>query len=329
MNSRLGNFSFWFLAVILLSTATAAAQQQSKIQKVGWLSTVSGPAPNFGQGKIMGYLRDLGYREGQNIAFEFRFADNEIDRLPALATELVGQKVDVLVTPGTVSALALRKASKTIPIIFLDVTDPVAAGLVDSLARPGRNLTGFSSIESVLAGKRLELLKETLPKLSRVAVLWNPQNPSSVEEWNASQRAAHELSLQLYSLEVGNADQYPAAFNRAARAHSGALSVLSTPLAASNQELITSLAAKHRLPAIYVRDQFVTVGGLMSYGADQNERFRRAAALIDKILKGAKPADIPVEQPTKFEFVINLKTAKQIGLAIPPNVLARADKVIR
>ena len=314
-------------ALLFALRVPAEAQQQTKVSKIGWLSARG--AANIGQETIVGMLRDLGYVEGKNVAYEYRFADDKLDRLPALAEELVRLKVDVLHTPGTPGALALKKATRTIPIVFSDVTDPVAAGLVDSLARPGGNITGFSSIEAVLAGKRLELLKETVSKLSRVAVLWDPQNPSSTQEWRESQRAARELDLQLHSMEVSSADKYEDAFKEANRARSGALAVLSTPLASSHQSQIAELAARNRLPAIYVQGSFVTIGGLMSYGPDQTERYRRVAVFLDKILKGAKPADLPVEQPTKFEFIINLKAAKQIGLTIPPNVLARADRVIR
>jgi putative ABC transport system substrate-binding protein len=295
--------------------------------KIGWLSARR--TSNVGQETIVRMLRDLGYVEGKNTIFEYRFADDKLDRLPALADELVRLKVDVIHTPGTPGALALKNATQTIPIIFSDVTDPVAAGLVDSLARPGGNITGFSSIEALLAGKRLELLKETVSKFSRVAVLWDPRNPSSTQEWKESQRAARGLGLQLHSMEVSSADKYEEAFKEAIKARSGALAVLSNPLASSNQEQIAELAARNRLPAIYVQSSFVTIGGLMSYGPDQTERYRRVAVFLDKILKGAKPADLPVEQPTKFEFIINLKTAKRIGLVVPPNVLARADRVIR
>ena len=314
-------------ALLFALRVPAEAQQQTKVSKIGWLSARG--AANIGQETIVGMLRDLGYVEGKNVAYEYRFADDKLDRLPALAEELVRLKVDVLHTPGTPGALALKKATRTIPIVFSDVTDPVAAGLVDSLARPGGNITGFSSIEAVLAGKRLELLKETVSKLSRVAVLWDPQNPSSTQEWRESQRAARELDLQLHSMEVSSADKYEDAFKEANRARSGALAVLSTPLASSHQSQIAELAARNRLPAIYVQGSFVTIGGLMSYGPDQTERYRRVAVFLDKILKGAKPADLPVEQPKKFEFIINLKAAKQIGLTIPPNVLVRADNVIK
>jgi putative tryptophan/tyrosine transport system substrate-binding protein len=317
------------IGAFLTTIHFAEAQQPGKIPKIGWLSAATESSASTGQQEIIRILGKHGYVNGKNITFEFRYTANRLDRLPALAEELVGREVDILITPGTPGALALRNATKTIPIIFADVTDPVGAGLVASLARPGGNLTGFSSIESVLAGKRLELLKETISELSRVAVLWNPQNPSSQQEWKESQRAARELRLQLHSMEVSSAEKYEKAFEHAVKARSVALAVLSNPLAAFNQQRIADLAAKHRLPSIYVRREFVAKGGLMSYGGDQTERFRRVAVLIDKILKGSKPADLPVEQPTKFELVINLKTAKQIGLTIPPDVLARADTIIK
>jgi len=325
--TKIGFSSILIVATLFAIAVRAEAQSQGEVPKIGWLSARR--ASNSGQETIVRMLRDLGYVEGKNVAFEYRFADDKLDRLPALADELVRLKVDVLITPGTPGALALKNATKTIPIVFADVTDPIAAGLVDSLARPGGNITGFSSIEALLAGKRLELLKETVSKLSRVAVLWDPRNPGSTQEWKESQLAARELGLQLHSMEVSSADKYQDAFKEAIRAGSGALAVLSTPLASSNQDQLAKLAARNRLPAIYVQGSFVTDGGLMSYGPDRTERYRRIAVFVDKILKGTKPADLPVEQPTKFEFIINLKAAKQIGLAIPPNVLARADKVIK
>ena len=317
-------YSVVFLAVF---SGLASAQQRAKIAKVGWLSARGGS--NSGQETIVRMLRDLGYVEGENIAFAYRFADGDFSRLPALADELVRLNVDVLVTPGTPGAIALKKATRTIPIVFTDVTDPVAAGLVNSLARPGGNITGFSSIEAVLAGKRLELLKETVPKISRVAVLWDPRNSSNAQEWKQSQVAARELHLDVYSMPVSSADKYEDGFKQAVKARSDALSVLSSPTSLSRQEQIANLAARNRLPAIYVQGNFVSSGGLMSYGPDRLERYRRTAAFVDKILKGAKPADLPVEQPTKFEFLVNLRAASQIGLAIPPAMLARADRVIR
>jgi ABC-type uncharacterized transport system substrate-binding protein len=268
-------------------------------------------------------------RRGKNIAIERRYAENRLDRLPALAEELVGLKVDVLIAPATPVALAAKNATTTIPIVFFRVSDPVAVGLINSLARPGRNITGVTNIAPVLAGKRLELLKETIPNLSRVAVLWNPKDLGSAPQWKESQVAAPELGLQLHSMEVSSADKYAGAFKEAIGAHSTALAATDHALAVSNQKLITDLATKNRLPAIYAQGVHVDSGGLMSYGADGAEIYRRVASMVDKILKGSMPADIPVEQPTKFEFIVNLKSAKQIGLTIPPNVLARADRVIR
>ena len=231
----------------------------------------------------------------------------------------VSKLICLIAASARLRLLLPRTLPRRSPLFFLGVADPVTAGLVDSLARPGGNITGFTNIAAVLAGKRLELFKETFPKLSRVAVLWNPQDPSSEQQWKESQLSARELGLQLYSMQVSSADKYESAFKEAIKARSAALAVTLHPLANSNQKRIADLAAKHRLPAIYPREDFVVSGGLMSYGPDRAESFRRAAVFVDKILKGAKPADIPVEQPKKFEFVINLKTAKQIGLTIPPS----------
>ena len=315
-------------ALLLALSVPAEAQQQSKIPKIGWLAARPA-APGSGYELFLREFRELGYIEGKNIAIEYRSADNKLDRLSALADELVRLKVDVLLTPGFNEARAAKSATRTIPIVFQLSNDPVAAGLVDSLARPGGNITGFTNIGAVLTGKRLELLKESVPKLSRVAVLWNPQNAGSSQVWKESQLQARELGLQLHSMEVSSSGQFDSAFKEATKARSAALAVLQSPLALSNQKRIVDLATKNRLPAIYYRGDFVESGGLMSYGADESERFRRAAVFVDKILKGAKPADIPVEQPTKFELIINLKAAKQIGLTVPPNLLARADRVIR
>jgi putative tryptophan/tyrosine transport system substrate-binding protein len=303
------------------------AQQPVKVAKIGFLEVRSASAS--GNELFWREFRKLGYAEGKNIAFESRYADDKLDRLPALADELVRLKVDVILTPGFNAALAAKNATRTIPIVCLNLSDPVSAGLVDSLARPGGNITGFTNIAPVLAGKRLELLKETIPKLSRVALLWNPQDPSSAQSWKESQLPARELNLELHSMEVSRADKYESAFKAAIQTRSAALAVIGTSLNNSNQKRITDLAAKNRLPAIYSRDEYVANGGLMSYGADRAEPYRRVASMVDKILKGTKPADLPVEQPTKFELVINLKTAKQIDLTIPPNVLARANRVIK
>jgi putative tryptophan/tyrosine transport system substrate-binding protein len=316
-------------ALLLALCSSATAQQPPKVQRIGYLtansSSVELPRVDaFRQG-----LRALGHIEGQNIVIEYRFTDGKFERLPDLAAELVRLKVDVLVANTTNAALAAKNATRTIPIFFIGVSDPVAAGLVDSFARPGGNITGLTNIAPVLSGKRLELLKETVPKLNRVAVLWDPQNPGSVPQWNESQLAARELDLQLHSMEVSSANKYENAFKEATKAGSTALAVTLNPLANSNQKRIVDLAAKSRLPAIYARGEFVDNGGLMSYAPSFAADGRDAARLVDKILKGTKPVDLPVEQPTKFELLINLKTAKALGLTIPPLVLMRAEKVIK
>jgi putative ABC transport system substrate-binding protein len=307
---------------------SAYAQHQAKIPKIGWLGGRT-PGPGTGSESFRRVLGEIGYVEGQNIVIEYRYADDKFDRLPALAHELVRQKVDVIIAPTIAEVLAAKKATSVIPIVFYNVPDPLAAGLVESLSRPGGHITGFTIIQTVLAGKRLELLKETVPKTSSVALLWNPQDPASVQQWKESQAPARDLGLQLHSIEVSSSDQYERAFREVTKKRTGALAVTQNALALSNQKLIAHLAAKHQLPAMYPRGDFVVNGGLMCYGADREEPYRRAAVFVDKILKGAKPADLPVEQPTKFELIINLKAAKQIGLTIPPNVLARADRVIR
>ena len=315
--------------VLVAYGAVASAQQAQKIPRIGYLvaQTSSAEHPRidaFRQG-----LRALGYVEGQNIAIDYRFTDGKLERLPEVAAELVSLKVNVLIAISTNAALAAKRATSTIPVFFMGVSGPIEAGLVKSLARPGGNITGLTNIASVLSGKRLEVLKETVPKLSRVAVLWDPQNPGSSAQWKESEIAAKELSLQIYSMEVSSADKYENAFKGASTAGSAALAVTLSPLATSNQRKVVELAAKNRLPAIYAREDFANNGGLMSYGPSYAMEGRDAARLVDKILKGTQPADLPVEQPTKFEFIVNLKAAKQIGLTVPPNVLARADKVIK
>jgi putative ABC transport system substrate-binding protein len=294
--------------------------------KIGELT--ARPGLRRSSGEFLRALRELGYVEGKNIAFEFRSAEGNPDRFRALADELVRLKVDVLVATSTAEALAFKNATKTIPIVFYTGGDPIGAGLVDSLARPGENITGVTLISTELVGKRLELLKETIPTLSRVAVLWNPQ-ALTISPWEQSLLPARELGLQLHSMEVSSADKLDCALKEAIRVGSTAVAVQLHPLFVANQKQIVNVATKNRLPAIYPRTDFVASGGLMSYGAVRDEPYKRAAVLVDKILKGAKPADLPVEQPTKFELIINLKAAKQIGLTIPPNVLVRADRVIK
>ena len=321
--------SFALCATLLALCLPAEAQQPTKVARIGWVTFSSASSQSPGAEPFRREFRVLGYVEGKNVAFEYRYTEGKLDRLPAVADELVRLKVDVIVTASSASSLAAKNATRTIPIVFLNVSDPVAIGLVDSLARPGGNITGFTVMLAVLAGKRLELLKETIPKLYRVALLWDPQLQGSERQWKESQLSARELGLQLYSMEVSSAAKFEGAFQEATKARSGALAVTQDPLTVSNRKQIADLATKHRLPAIYPRGDFVDGGGLMSYGADQVEPYRRLASMVDKILKGTKPADIPVEQPTKFELVITLKTAKQIDLTIPPEVLARANRLVK
>jgi putative tryptophan/tyrosine transport system substrate-binding protein len=305
------------------------AQQQTKVPKIGWLGGRSPSGPAGAGENFRRALRALGYVEGKTVTIEYRYADDKLDRLPALAEELVRLNIDLLIAPTTIEVRAAMRATKTIPIIFYNVPDPVGSGLIDSLARPGANVTGFSTINALLSGKRLEILKETVAKLSRVAVLWDPKNPASAQQWKDSQQPAQELGLQLHSMEVSSADKYESAFKDAVKVRSNGLLVTQATLVAANIPRVVHLAIQNRLPSISHGEEYVAIGGLMSYGADDAERFHRAAVIVDKILKGTKPADIPVEQPRKFKFIINLKTAKQIGLTIPPNVLARGDKVIK
>jgi putative tryptophan/tyrosine transport system substrate-binding protein len=307
---------------------SAEAQQQAKVFKIGWLT--AGPRTAISSIEFVKQeLRTLGYVEGTNIAFEYRFADNKLDRLPSLANELGHLKVDLLVTSATSVATALKNATQTIPIVFFIAGDPIEAGLVDSLARPGGNITGFTNVVPVLSGKRLELLKETVIKLTKVALLWDPRIRGSEQSWKESQLAGRQLGLQLHSMEVGTAEKFDSAFEEAVKAGSKALAAASSSLFNTHQKRIAALSLRHKLPAIFDRGAFVESGGLMSYSADPTESYKRAAIFMDKILKGAKPADLPVEQPTKFELVINLNTAKSLDLRIPPIVLTRATRVIK
>jgi putative tryptophan/tyrosine transport system substrate-binding protein len=307
----------------------ADAQQQAKIPKIGALRAQPASSPASSHELFLRTFRELGYVEGKNIAYETRSAQGKVDRFPTLAEELVRQKPDVVFASSTTEALTFKGATRTIPIIFHVTTDPVADGLVDSLARPGGNITGVTTLAALLAGKRLELLKETIPKILRVAVLRDPKGVSATKWWKETQLAAQELGLQLHSMEVSTPDKFEEAFRGAAKAQSAALSVSPGSLNTANPKLIADLATKYKLPAIFDREDFIASGGLMSYGPDRAEGYRRAAVYVDKILKGTKPADLPVEQPMKFEFIINLKAAQQIGLTIPPNVLARADRVVK
>jgi putative ABC transport system substrate-binding protein len=319
----------FLLITCVLDSAMVQAQQPKKIARIGYLAAVSASADAprleaFRQG-----LRELGYVEGQNIIIEYRHEAGGFERLPALAAELVGLKIDVLVAVTTNAALAASKTTTTIPIVFMGVTDPITVGLVDSLPRPGKNTTGITNMAAILTGKRLELLKETIPKVSRVAVLWDPKAPGSIPQWEESQVPARELKLQLYSMEVSSIDKYESAFKEAVRARNTAVWVTLNPLANSNQKKIADLAISNRLPSICARSDYAENGCLMAYGPGYSIEGRDGARFVDKILKGAKPAELPVEQPTKFEFVINLKTAKEIGRRIPQSIIYQADKIIK
>ncbi len=317
------------LTTALLSTAPLVeAQQTKKVPRIGFLvpgspSSFSTRIDAFRQG-----LREQGYVEGKNIFIEYRYEEGEFDRFPDVAAELVRLKVDLIFAVGTTAAQAARSATRTIPIVATS-GDPVGTGLVASLARPGGNITGLSLLSPELSGKRLELLKETVPKISRVAVLLNPTTPATGPQSAETQVAAGSLGVQLQLLETRSPNDLDPAFSAIMRERASALVVTTDPMFLDNRTRIVSLATKNRLPVMYYDRSFVEAGGLMSYEASIDDLFRRAATYVDKILKGAKPADLPVEQPTKFELVINLKAAKQIGLTIPANVLARADKVIK
>src|SRR6266404_3343127 len=326
---KAGVLSILFVVVLLTVAVIAEAQQPTKVPRIGFLV---GPSRSFFASRMESFqqgLHSLGYIEGKNIVIEYRYAEGKADRLPTLAAELVGLNVDVIVTSATPSVLAAKKATSTIPVVFVSVTDPVASGLVTSLARPGGNITGLTILAPELSGKRLELLEEAVPNVTRVAFLWNSANPAQKLQWKETRAAAQALGLQLQSLEVRNSNDFDSAFEAALKERARALIASPEPLINTHLKRIVEFAAKNRLPAMYAGPEVVDAGGLMSYSPDYTYQYRRAATYVDKILKGAKPADLPVEQPKKFELVINLKTAKQIGLTIPQRVLGRADKVIR
>jgi ABC-type uncharacterized transport system substrate-binding protein len=299
---------------------TVEAQETKKVPRIAFLAGYGISIDPFRQG-----LEELGYVEGQNIHIEYRFAEGQPDRELELARELVSLKVDVIVTSSTSRTRAAKQATRTIPIVFGGVGDPVGTGLVESLARPGGNVTGLSTVSPDLGGKWLEILKEAFPKVTRVAILWSGGGSSLT----GAEAAAKILAVQVQSLRIRDANELEGAFEAVTRKKAQAILLSPGQLFNGHRTQVVQLAAKTRLPAMYGRSGFVVAGGLMSYAPDDSDLWRRAAVYVDKILKGTKPADLPVEQPTKFELVINLKTAKQIGLTIPPNVLARADKVIK
>jgi ABC-type uncharacterized transport system substrate-binding protein len=322
---------FALCAMLFALCVSAEAQQPKKAHRIGFLLPGSPTSPAvrnnleaFRQG-----LRDLDYVEGQNITIEYRYAEGKSDRLPGLASELVRLKADLIVVASTPAALAAKNATKEIPVVFETIGDPIATGVVASFARPGGNITGVTMGGAELYGKRLELLKETIPKLSRAALLWNPTSKAGPLNLKETQAAAQALKLQIQSLEVRRPEDIEAAFDAATRAKTGAMMITQFPPVTTHRKAIVELAARHRLPVIYPEREWPDTGGLMSYGSNVDDTYRRLAVYVDRILKGAKPADLPVERSTKLELVINLKTANQIGLAIPPNVLARAERVIK
>ena len=319
------------LSTMLLALGLPAqAQQAKKIARIGYLAPGT---PAVGADLLEAFrkgLRELGYVEGKTCVLEVRYGEAKAERLPELARELVGLKVDVIVASTDVATAAVKRETQTIPIVMSNSTDPVGTGFVASLARPGGNITGLSTMSPELSGKRLELLREVVPGLSRVAIIWNPDVRGAVLDYRETEGAARSLRLQLQAVEVSRNEDLDRAFSAIIKERAQALIMpAANPVVFSNRGQIASFAQKNRLPAIYGQDEYVDAGGLMSYGPSNLDMRRRAASYVDKILKGAKPADLPVEQPSKFELVINLKTAQQIGVTIPPSVLARADRVIK
>jgi putative ABC transport system substrate-binding protein len=315
--------------VLVVCGAVAEAQQPTKIPRIGYLTSSSLSASPERREAFRQGLRELGYVEGKNIVIEWRYAEGKFDRLPALAAELVRLKVDIIVSGGPTSTRAAKEATSTIPIVMAQDPDPVGSGFVASLARPGGNITGLSTLAPELSGKQLELLKEIIPRLSRVAVFGTSTNLGSAQALREMERAGGALKVKLQFLDILGPKDIETAFRAASKGRADAVLVMSSPVFAAHRTQITERTIKSRLPAIYFRSEFVEDGGLMSYGASFTDMDRRAATYVDKILKGRTPADLPVEQPMKFEFIVNLKAAKAIGLTVPPNVLVRADKVIR
>jgi putative ABC transport system substrate-binding protein len=317
------------LAAIALAIGVVEAQQLKKIARVGYLSGVDAVTHRNRSEPFRHALRELGYIEQQNILLEYRYAAGKLNRLPELAAELVRLKVDVIVSTAPPPTRAAKAATSSIPIVMVFDDDPVGNKFVASLARPGGNITGLSSLSADVSGKQLELLKEINPRLTRVAILGSSSVPQYVQLINEIERAANVLAVQLRLIDVLETKDIEAGFRVANKERAEAMIVLGSPFLMAHRQQVVALAAKNRIPAAYSRPDYVEIGGLLTYGASITDLFRRAAGYVDKILKGARPAELPVEQPTKFELVINLKTAKRIGLTIPPHVLARADRVIR
>ena len=316
-------------SLLFALSSPSEAEQARNVSRIGLLSAVSPAAVSARVEALRQGLRERGYVEGKNSVTEYRYAEGKLDRLPGLAAELARLKVDVIVTDGPASTRPAKEATSTIAIVMAQESDPVGSGFVASLAQPGGNITGLSTLSPELSGKQLELLKEIVPNLARVTVLGNATEPGNAQSLRETQIAAAAVGVQLQYLEVQRSEDIESAFSAIKRERAGALIVLRNPVIATHRKQIMGIVAKSRLPAIYANREWVDAGGLLFYGANVPDNWHRAAYFVDKILQGAKPADLPVEQPTKFELVMNLKTAKQIGLTIPPNVLVRADKVIK
>jgi len=318
-------------AVLAIWTAASAAQAQParKVPRLGYLAAVSATADAPRLEAFRRGLREQGYVEGQNIQIEYRHESQDLTRLTSHAADLLAMDIDLLVAVTSNAAVAAKKSTSTVPIVFMGVTDPISAGLAESLARPGGNATGITNVAAVLTGKRLELLKEVVPKLVHVAVLWDPRAPGSIPQWEASQEPARQLNLQLYSMKASSPDDYAMAFKEAVKARSAAAWITLNPVANSNQKLIAELAIENKLPSICARADYAENGCLMAYGPGYDTEGKDGARYVDRILKGARPSDLPIEQPTKFELIINLKTAKRLGFIIPRSVLNRADKLVQ
>jgi putative ABC transport system substrate-binding protein len=322
-------FAYVLCLLALAASSSAGAQAAKKVPRIGYLAGVSAAADAPRLDAFRAGLRELGYVEGQSIQVEYRHESLDLKRLPEHAAELVRLNVDILVAVTSNAAVAAKNATSTVPIVFMGVTDPVGIGLAESLPRPGGNSTGITNVAGVLAGKRLELLKEIMPGARRVAVLWDPKAPGSVPQWEASKEPADKLRMQLHSMQVSSAEGYANAFKEAAKARSHAVWVTLNPVANSNQKLIAELAIGSGLASICARGDYAENGCLMAYGPSYKTEGSDGARFVDRILKGAKPAELPIEQPTVFELVINLNTANRIGVKVPQSVLNRADKVVR
>jgi putative tryptophan/tyrosine transport system substrate-binding protein len=316
------------IGIALLRPAAIRAQQSGKLYRIGYFSAGERkPTPQLEEA-FVGALRKLGWIEGTNVVFEYRYADNHLDRLPELAAQLAALTPDVIVAAGTLAPLAVKRVSATIPIVLTSAGDPLGSGLVSSLAHPGGNITGLSLMAADLGGKRLEILREVLPSISKVAVLWNVANPYAAKVFAETEHAARTLQITIQSVEIRKPEDFDAAFDSVKVGHPEGLISIEDPLTFDHRTEIVEFAAKNNLPAVHGLREFAEIGGLVAYGANIPDLSRRAASYVDKILRGAKPADLPVEQPTKFEFIVNLRAAKALHLTISPELLARADEVI-